>query len=146
MGDEYKPKLKEWRLCFRSADGYNNRKEVAGAIGGFYADRFVDVCPVEAIGKVILDGKIFGCDGVVDGTQHTTNYLKSLERVRGVPEGVELFCATIIANNGNEARYYLDADDCAPMTLMLLNDASKDNLKEFPNFYIDQDLWGKGFI
>ncbi len=146
MGDEYRPKLKEWRLCFRSADGYGNRKEVAGAIGSFYADRFIDVCPVGEIGKVILDGKIFGCDGVVDGTQHTTNYLHSIERVRGVPGEEGLFCVTTIANNGNEAKYYLDANDCTPMTLVLLNDAPKDNLKEFPNFYIDQDLWGKGYI
>lgn len=146
MGDEYRPKLKKWRLCFRSDDGYNNRKEVARAIGSFYADRLVDVCPVGEIGKVVLNGGIFGCDGVVDGAQHTTNYLHSIERVRGVSKEEDLFCVTTITDTGNAAKYYLDTDDCTPMTLMLLNDAARDTLKEFPNFYIDTDLRGRGYI
>ena len=146
MGDEYKPKLKEWRLCFDSINGYGNRKDVAEALGSFYAKDFVDTCLVGTIGKVVLDGKIFGCDRVVDGTQHTTKYLDSIERVRDTSETKGLLCATVIADNGKKVKYYLDASECTPMTLMLLKDAASGNLKEFPYFYIDEDLKGKGYI
>ena len=146
MGDEYKPKLKEWRLCFFGIDGYDNRKDVAGTIGKFYQDRDSDVCLIS--GVVRINGKIFDCDENPDGTQYETPPVRTIERIERNNDGpniLDLFHATCVDEKGVKSEYYFNTE-CTPMTLMLLKDAANGDLKEFPYFYIEGDLKGKGYI
>lgn len=165
MGNEYRPKLDDWGLYFKSSDGCENRRTTADTIAAFLNNRELDVCL--SPGKAVLHGFLYGAYGVAkDGTEHTTGYIKELKRAErdSVINGFvkcDVICATCETESGRDEKLYFYTLDLGKgqgsmslFTAMLLIDYGRARpgdppgkwISEQPNRYIRPSLRDQGFI
>lgn len=133
------PKVKDWELYFKSADGEENREAVVKAFAEFFED-----CKAEKLeipGKTMLGGLVYGREGFKDGELIFTSSIKTIEKIERSSDENGNPLDLLRASTATGSEYYLYSDEYnAYMFLMLGDIIHMGKLSPRRNRYVMKEL------